>query len=128
MDKIIKKRILVIDEETDLFTLFKIKFRREIKKQMVQFQFFTDPYEALNYVEENPEEKFDFVLIDVNVPMAFDVTYLKNLKEFNTDQKIFIFGLGKGNIIPKEDLEKLPLEGVFARPINFYKVKHTFLN
>lgn len=73
-------KILVVDDETDIKTLFEQRFRKEIKNKEVQFGFAFSGEEALTYMSAHEHEAV-LILSDINMPGMSGLALLKNIKE-----------------------------------------------
>ena len=71
--------ILVVDDEVDLETLIKQKFRREIREGRYDFCFAHDGQEALDEIARR--RTIDIVLCDLNMPVMDGLTLLARLHE-----------------------------------------------
>lgn len=74
-------KILVADDETDLESLIKQKFRRQIREQKYEFVFALNGKEALTKLHEHPDVAV--VLSDINMPEMDGFSLLANLSENN---------------------------------------------
>ena len=72
-------KILVADDEADLETLIKQKFRQKIREQQYEFVFAVNGKDALNKLKEHPD--VDIVLSDINMPEMDGLTLLTKLGE-----------------------------------------------
>ncbi len=72
-------RILVVDDETDLETLIKQKFRKQIREKEYEFFFAINGVDALSQLKEKLE--VDIVLSDINMPEMDGLTLLSELTE-----------------------------------------------
>ncbi len=72
-------KILVVDDEADLETLIKQKFRQKIREQHYEFIFATNGNDALNKITQYPD--IDIVLSDINMPEMDGLTLLSKLNE-----------------------------------------------
>ncbi len=72
-------RILVVDDETDLETLIKQKFRKQIREKEYEFFFAINGVDALSQLKE--ELEVDIVLSDINMPEMDGLTLLSKLTE-----------------------------------------------
>jgi len=74
-------KILVVDDEADLETLVKQKFRKKIRENIYEFIFARNGEEALEIVREHPD--LDIILSDINMPIMDGLTLLSRLPEAN---------------------------------------------
>ena len=74
-------KILVADDELDLETLIKQKFRKQIRDNKYQFVFALNGNDALHKLKENPD--VDIVLSDINMPELDGLSLLSKLAEDN---------------------------------------------
>lgn len=72
-------KILVVDDEADLETLIKQKFRKQIRENKYTFVFAINGIDALEKVKENGD--LDVVLSDINMPEMDGLTLLTKLNE-----------------------------------------------
>lgn len=74
-------KILVVDDEVDLQTLIKQKFRRQIREQKYEFFFAENGLVALEKLAKEPE--MDIVMSDINMPEMDGLTLLTKLNELS---------------------------------------------
>lgn len=74
-------KILVADDEADLETLIRQKFRQKIREQQYEFVFAVNGKEALTKIKSHPD--IDIVLSDINMPEMDGLTLLSKLSEEN---------------------------------------------
>ncbi|MFT6204409.1 MAG: adenylate cyclase [Spirosomataceae bacterium] len=72
-------KILVVDDEADLETLIRQKFRRNIRENKYEFTFACNGIDALEKLIQVPD--IDFVLSDINMPEMDGLTLLSKLHE-----------------------------------------------
>jgi two-component system chemotaxis response regulator CheY len=73
-------KILVVDDELDVKTLFEQRFRNEIKRGEMQFSFANSGMDALDFMQDHNNEEM-LILSDINMPGMSGLELLKELKE-----------------------------------------------
>src|SRR5437868_730294 len=74
-------KILMADDEADLETLIKQKFRRQIREQEYEFVFACNGNDALDKLSIHPD--IDVILSDINMPEMDGLTLLTRLNEIS---------------------------------------------
>lgn len=74
-------RLLVVDDEPDLETLIRQKFRKKIKAGDYELTFARNGQEALKTLDARPD--IDIILTDINMPVMDGLTLLARLAERN---------------------------------------------
>ena len=72
-------KILVVDDEKDIQTLFEQRFRKEIRSGEMTFAFAYSGEEALEYMEKTGQEAV-LILSDINMPGMSGIELLKRIK------------------------------------------------
>src|SRR5688500_5270341 len=72
-------KILVVDDEADLETLIKQKFRQKIREHHYDFVFAINGVKALEQLEQHQD--VELVLADINMPEMDRLTLLSKLAE-----------------------------------------------
>tara|TARA_R100000935_G_scaffold8302_7_gene17542 strand:+ start:178255 stop:179295 length:1041 start_codon:yes stop_codon:yes gene_type:complete len=109
-------KILVVDDEADLETLIKQKFRKQIRGGEYEFYFAENGRIALEELTREPE--IDIVLSDINMPEMDGLTLLSKLHELSPLVKSVIVS-AYGDM---ENIRTAMNRGAFdfiTKPINF---------
>ncbi len=115
-------RIMVVDDEHDVEQLFRQRFRKEIKEELLNFHFTFSAEDALNYLRTAKAADLVLILSDINMPGMTGIELLKILKKDFTHLKVFM-------ITAYDDKEKydrsieLGAEEYLTKPIDFEKLK-----
>jgi len=72
-------KILVVDDERDIESLFLQRFRREIHRGDLSFSFAFSGEEALSYMKEHASEVV-LILSDINMPGMSGIELLKRIR------------------------------------------------
>ena len=76
-------KIMVVDDEPDMESLIRQRFRREIKENLYEFTFAQNGVEALKQMEEN--QLIECILTDINMPMMDGLTLLSRVGELSRE-------------------------------------------
>ena len=71
-------KILVVDDEPDLESLIRQKFRKQIREDLYSFVFAQNGVEALTRIEEHSD--VSMILSDINMPEMDGLTLLSRLQ------------------------------------------------
>ncbi len=75
-------KILVVDDERDIQTLFEQRFRKEIREKTVEFVFKFSGEEALDYLRDHAhEQEAILILSDINMPGMSGLELLEHIKQ-----------------------------------------------
>lgn len=115
-------KILVVDDEADLETLIRQKFRQKIREQQYEFVFAINGVKALEQLQQHHD--VDVVLSDINMPEMDGLTLLSKLNEQN--------GLLKSVIVSAygdmDNIRTAMNRGAFdfiTKPVNFEDLELT---
>lgn len=120
-------KIMVVDDEEDVQLLFRQKFRKEIKKGQIEFQFAFSAKEALEYLNAQPEHSVVLILSDINMPGMNGLELLKIIKDKFPHLKVFMI-----TAYGDEENYKIAMEygadDYLHKPVEFDNLKEKILN
>lgn len=73
-------KILVVDDEKDMQTLFEQRFRKEIRTKEMEFAFANSGEDALQYLNQLVHEAV-LILSDINMPGMSGLELLRHIKQ-----------------------------------------------
>ena len=115
-------KILVVDDEEDVQVLFKQKFRREIKKGVLKFDFVLCAEEALQYLKSGEAASLVMILSDINMPGMNGLELLKIIKTEYSHLKVFML-TAYSNDQNQQLAENYGADDYLTKPIDFKKLK-----
>jgi len=115
--------ILVVDDETDVKTLFEQRFRKEIKNGELDFAFAFSGEEALTYLEGN-NHKAVLILSDINMPGMSGLELLKRIKQkYNEPPPLVMMITAYGDDENRASAEELGADDFLTKPLDFTDLK-----
>lgn len=115
-------KILVVDDEPDLETLIRQKFRKSIKESQYDFVFAENGRHALDVLSE--DNQIDLVLTDINMPEMDGLTLLARLNEKNYFLKSVIVS-AYGDMDNIRTAMNLGAFDFITKPIDFHDLEVT---
>src|SRR5207253_6450131 len=116
-------KILVVDDEKDMQTLFQQRFRKEIKEHRADFAFANSGEEALEYLEKHHHEAV-LILSDINMPGMSGLELLQHIKEkYATPPPIVMMITAYGDSANYNTAMKLGADDFLTKPIDFHLLK-----
>ena len=116
-------KILVVDDEKDIQTLFEQRFRRETKSGEMQFAFAFSGEEALNYVHSHQQEVV-LILSDINMPGMSGLVLLEKIKqEFAIPPPIVMMITAYGDSENYSKAMELGADDFLTKPVDFVLLK-----
>lgn len=115
-------KILVADDEADLESLIKQKFRKQIREHQYEFIFAMNGREALEKLKDHPD--IALLLSDINMPEMDGLTLITKIKEINPILKSVIIS-AYGDM---ENIRTAMNRGAFdflTKPVNFEDLEIT---
>ncbi len=116
-------KILVVDDEKDIQTLFEQRFRREIKNGELDFVFAFSGEEALTYMKGHDQEAV-LILSDINMPGMSGLELLKHIKEkYEKPPPIVMMITAYGDDENYQQAMKLGADDFLTKPVDFIYLK-----
>jgi len=121
-------KVLVVDDEKDVQTLFEQRFRKEIRNGEIQLRFAFSGEEALSYMNQNEHEAV-LILSDINMPGMSGLVLLKHIKEkFAKPPPIVMMITAYGDDDNYNEAMSLGADDFLTKPVDFpilkEKLKH----
>ena len=118
--------VVVVDDETDIFPLFEIKFKKEIKAGKIRFHFFSSAKDLLDFLGKTDKKNFNYIITDIQMPDMSGLDLLQKIKERSSEQEVYIIS-GHLSSESSQHAKELGAGGFFSKPIDFKKLKETIL-
>lgn len=116
-------KILVVDDETDVKTLFEQRFRKEIKNNELEFVFAFSGEEALTYLSTHKHEAV-LILSDINMPGMSGLDLLEQIKQkFNEPPPVVMMITAYGDAENFNMAKKLGADDFLTKPVDFPTLK-----
>ena len=116
-------KILVVDDEQDMQTLFQQRFRKEIKEHLTEFAFATSGESALKYLDEHHHEAV-LILSDINMPGMSGLQLLQHIKQkYATPPPFVMMITAYGDSENYNNAMELGADDFLTKPLDFNLLK-----
>jgi two-component system, chemotaxis family, chemotaxis protein CheY len=116
-------KILVVDDEQDIKTLFEQRFRKEIKGGLVEFIFAFSGEDALVQLNKWEHEAM-LILSDINMPGMSGLQLLENVKKkYMKPPPVVMMITAYGDAENRRIAEELGADDFLTKPVDFTSLK-----
>lgn len=117
-------KILVVDDEEDVQSLFLQKFRKEIKENLVEFIFANSGEEAIEFLNQK-DQNVVLILSDINMPGMSGIELLGKIKkDFNNPLcPIVMMITAYGDAENYNTAMKMGADDFITKPVDFLLLK-----
>ena len=110
--------VLVVDDEPDVETLFRQRFRRDLREQRFVMDFAISAKDALARIESIIEQPLILILSDINMPGMTGLEMLPKVRELRPDVPVIMI-TAYGDAETKRKAIEGGAEGLLTKPIDF---------
>jgi len=116
-------KILVVDDETDIQTLFQQRFRKEIREGLMEFAFAFSGEDALGYLQGHDHEAV-LILSDINMPGMSGLELLQRIKQkYKTPPPFVMMITAYGDNGNYNEAMALGADDFLTKPVDFNLLK-----
>ena len=116
-------KILVVDDEKDIKTLFEQRFRKEIKNNLVEFDFAFSGEDALKYLDRHDQEAV-LILSDINMPGMSGLELLSKIKKRHHEPPPVVMMItAYGDAENYKTAKELGADEFLTKPVDFKLLK-----
>ncbi|OSZ73596.1 response regulator [Chitinophagaceae bacterium IBVUCB2] len=116
-------KILVVDDEKDVQTLFEQRFRKEIKAGELQFDFAFSGEDALVYLNQHEQEAV-LILSDINMPGMSGLELLEQIKKkYHKPPPVVMMITAYGDAENYNTAKQLGADDFLTKPVDFSSLK-----
>ncbi|HSF74999.1 MAG TPA: response regulator [Microcoleus sp.] len=120
-------KVMVVDDEEDIQSLFKQKFRKEIKAGKIEFHFALSAKTALEFLESPQKASLILVLSDINMPGMTGLELLRITKEKFPELKFFMI-TAYGDETNYQVAIDYGADDYITKPVDFDILKNKIIN
>lgn len=116
-------KILVVDDETDVQTLFEQRFRKEIRNGEMHFDFAFSGEDALKYLNQHEQEAV-LILSDINMPGMSGLELLSEIKQkYLKPPPVVMMITAYGDEDNFNNAKRLGADDFLTKPVDFSSLK-----
>jgi CheY-like chemotaxis protein len=116
-------KVLVVDDERDVQTLFEQRFRKEIRSEEMKFVFAFSGEEAISYLNQHEHEAV-LILSDINMPGMSGLELLSHIKQkYHKPPPIVMMITAYGDAENFNTAKELGADDFLTKPVDFTLLK-----
>lgn len=116
-------KILVVDDEVDVQSLFLQRFRKEIRSHEVEFNFALSGEEALAFMKDKHSEVV-LILSDINMPGMSGIELLHTIRhEYGTEKPVVMMVTAYGDEGIRQQATRNGANDFLTKPLDFNLLK-----
>jgi two-component system, chemotaxis family, chemotaxis protein CheY len=116
-------KILVVDDEKDIQTLFEQRFRKEIRENIIEFVFAFSGEDALSYLNLHEHEAV-LILSDINMPGMSGLELLEHIKQkYHKPPPVVMMITAYGDAENFNTAKELGADDFLTKPVDFALLK-----
>jgi len=116
-------KVLVVDDETDIQTLFEQRFRKEIREKIMEFAFAFSGEDALAYLNRHEHEAV-LILSDINMPGMSGLELLGYIKKmYLKPPPVVMMITAYGDAENYNAAKELGADDFLTKPVDFNLLK-----
>ncbi len=119
-------RVLVVDDEPDVETLFRQQFRREVREGLYTLDFALSAVAALAILDDASGEKIILLVSDINMPGMNGLDLLPIVKTRRPDLPVFMIS-AYGDADTVATALARGADGFLTKPVDFPKLKQDIM-
>ena len=119
-------RVLVVDDEADVETLFRQQFRREVRQGLYTLDFARSAVAALEKLDGRIGEEIILIVSDINMPGMTGLELLPVVKQRRPDLPVFMISAYGDAATVATALER-GANKFLTKPVNFPELKQDVL-
>ncbi len=116
-------KVLVVDDERDVQTLFEQRFRKEIRSEEMKFVFAFSGEEAISYLNQHEHEAV-LILSDINMPGMSGLDLLAHIKQkYHKPPPVVMMITAYGDAENFNSAKELGADDFLTKPVDFTLLK-----
>jgi DNA-binding NtrC family response regulator len=119
-------RVLVVDDEPDVETLFRQQFRREVRQELYILDFASSARTALDILDSHIGEEIILLVSDINMPGMTGLELLPVVKQRRPDLPVFMISAYGDQDTIATAVER-GANGFLTKPVDFPRLKQDIM-
>ena len=119
-------RVLVVDDEPDVETLFRQQFRREVRQGLYSLDFASSGNAALDILDGHIGKEIILLVSDINMPGMTGLELLPVVKQRRPDLPVFMISAYGDQDTIATALER-GANGFLTKPVDFPRLKRDII-